>query len=79
MIDSVRQRVSALYRWRLSRLRNLVVGRYRVHFANLRGLTPVPVQNVQVRSKKKFNSESTLHALYMYKSRVNHLSRDRVL
>ena len=41
MIDGVRQRVSALYGWKLSRLRNIFVGRYRIHFANLRGLTPV--------------------------------------
>ena len=31
MIDSVRQRVSALYGWRRSCLRDIFVGRYRIH------------------------------------------------
>ena len=56
MIDSIRQRMSALYRWRLSRLRNLVVGRYGMHYSNLRGLTPFSFAVQKVWNKKKFNT-----------------------
>ena len=56
MIDSIRQRMSALYRWRLSRLRNLVVGRYGMHYSKLRGLTPFSFAVQMVWNKKKFNT-----------------------
>ena len=60
MIDSIRQRMSALYRWRLSRLRNLVVGRYGMHYSKLRGLTPFSFAVQMVWDKKKFNTARAL-------------------
>ena len=73
MVDSIRQRGSAMNRWGLGRLRNFVVGRYRIHFANLKGLTPV-------RLCRPKGTSSTLHALHaLCKSRVLRLSRDRAI
>ena len=78
MIDSVCQRVSALYRWSLSLLRNFVVGRYRIHFANLRGLTPVRLLSKRFGSWILLEREKVQQCTRLRKSRVNYLSRDRV-
>ena len=66
-IGGVRQRVSTLYRWRLGHLRNSVIGR-RIHFASLRGLTPVRFVE-GFRYEKKFNTV-THEVSALNKSRV---------
>lgn len=78
MVDRVRQRVSALYRYGLSRLRNFVVGRYGIHLASLRGLTPVRVC-IQVTDgfEQKVSTLSRKVNALLNKSRVIYLSRDR--